>query len=143
MSMMKWDPFKDLIYMQENINKIFNTTNKDTENDWSPKVNIVENNEFITIIAELPGVNEDNMEIQISEGILTIAGVRKNIEEIYGDECCYKIEGEFGKFSRSFAIPSNIDSSKTKASLKDGILSIMLYKTNNINIKKTIKIERD
>ena len=142
MSMMKWDPFKDLIYMHENINKIFNDSSKESTFDWTPKVNIVENNDFITIIIELPGVHEEDMEIQLSEGVLSITGYRKNIEEIYGDECCYKIEGNYGKFLRSFAIPNTIDSSKTKASLKDGVLTITLFKSSNANIK-TIRIERD
>ena len=80
------------------------------------------------------------MEVTISEGILTISGVKSSSMDLYPeDEYYYKLERPYGKFVRSFALPSNVNTEVIKASLKDGLLKIVLTKTNKSN-SKTIKI---
>lgn len=138
MNIMKWDPLKDLFYMEKHIDKLIAKSFKEQTNNWIPVVDIIENDNIIILSAELAGVNENDMEVSISDGILSISGIKKSIEEEYStDEYFHKIESVRGKFCRTFAIPSNIDTSSIKASLKDGILKIILNKQNN----KTIKIK--
>lgn len=137
MGIMKWNPLKDLFYMEKNIDKLIAKSFKEQTNSWSPVVDIIENDNIIILAAELAGVNEDEMEVSISDGILSISGVKKSLEEEYSnDEYFYKIESFSGRFCRSFAIPANVDTSAVKASLKDGVLKIILNKTNNKNYKK-------
>lgn len=143
MSIMKWDPLKDLFYMEKHIDKLIAKSFKEQANNWSPVVDIIENDNIIILSAELAGVSENDMEVSISDGILSISGVKKSLEEKYADDdYFYKIESVSGKFCRSFAIPANIDTSAVKASLKDGVLKIMLIKTNKQN-SKNIKIKSE
>ncbi len=141
MSIMKWDPLKDLFYMEKHIDRLINSSFKELNNNWVPPVDIIEDNEYIILIAELAGICEEHVEVTLNEGILTIAGMRHSPIEEYNDEkYYYKLERQYGIFSRSFAMPGNIDTDVIKASLKDGILKIILTKINKKNIK-TIKID--
>lgn len=136
MGIMKWNPLKDLFYMEKHIDNLIAKSFKEETHSWSPAVDIIENDNIIILAAELAGVNEDEMEVSISEGILSISGVKKSLEEEYScDDYFYKIESISGKFCRSFAIPANIDTSAVKASLKDGVLKIILHKINKQNNK--------
>ncbi len=136
MGIMKWNPLKDLFYMEKHIDNLIAKSFKEETYSWSPAVDIIENDNIIILAAELAGVNEDEMEVSISEGILSISGVKKSLEEEYSsDDYFYKIESISGKFCRSFAIPANIDTSAVKASLKDGVLKIILHKINKQNNK--------
>ena len=140
MSIMKWDPLKDLFYMEKHIDKIIASSFKQAESNFMPYVDVIENDEYIILIAELAGVKENDMEVIISEGILTISGIKSSVMNIYPeDEYYYKIERPYGKFVRSFALPANVNTEVIKASLKDGLLKIVLTKTNKNN-SKTIKI---
>ena len=137
---MKWDPLKDLFYMEKHIDKIIASSFKQAESNFMPYVDVIENDEYIILIAELAGVKENDMEVIISEGILTISGIKSSVMNIYPeDEYYYKIERPYGKFVRSFALPANVNTEVIKASLKDGLLKIVLTKTNKNN-SKTIKI---
>lgn len=140
MSIMKWDPLKDLFYMEKHIDKIIASSFKQAESNFMPYVDVIENEEYIILIAELAGINESDMEVTISDGILTISGIKSSSMDIYQeDEYYYKIERPYGKFLRSFALPANVNTEVIKASLKDGLLKIVLTKTNKSN-SKTIKI---
>lgn len=141
MSIMKWNPVRDLLSMQEKMNKIFDDSFKTAGGDWAPPVDIMESEKDIVIIAEIPGVSEENMDIQISEGVLSMKGEKKFPEDKGGDSY-YRLERSYGKFSRSFAIPASIDPSKIKASLKDGVLKIILAKRNEER-PKSIKVEKE
>ena len=134
MSIMKWDPLKDLFFMEKHIDKLINNSCKEKSYDWLPVVDIIENDNVIILYAELPGVSENDMEVNISDGILSISGNKKALSEDFeSDDYMCKIESVSGSFCRTFAIPAAIDTSSIKASLKDGILKIVLNK----NIKNT------
>ena len=134
MSIMKWDPLKDLFFMEKHIDKLINNSFKEKSYDWLPVVDVVENDNVIILYAELPGVSENDMEVNISDGILSISGNKKVLSEDFeNDDYMCKIESVSGRFCRTFAIPAAIDTSSVKASLKDGILKIVLNK----NIKIT------
>ncbi|MDY5050680.1 MAG: Hsp20/alpha crystallin family protein, partial [Candidatus Mucispirillum faecigallinarum] len=77
MSIMKWDPLKDLFFMEKHIDKLINNSFKEKSYDWLPVVDVVENDNVIILYAELPGVSENDMEVNISDGILSISGNKK------------------------------------------------------------------
>lgn len=141
MGIIKWNPVRDLLSMQEKMNKIFDDSFKTTGGDWAPAVDIIESEKDIIIIAEIPGVSEEEMEIQVSEGVLSLRGEKKFPDDKQNDSY-YRLERSYGKFYRSFAIPISIDPANVKASIKDGVLKIVLSK--RVEEKpKTIKVEKE
>tara|TARA_B100000902_G_C27316217_1_gene921479 strand:+ start:251 stop:667 length:417 start_codon:yes stop_codon:yes gene_type:complete len=115
-----------------------NIFNKDHQNDFSPKVDISETDESFNFQFAVPGMNKSDLSIEINKGHLIVSGERKFDNE---DENFHSIENGFGKFSRSFQLPDNIDESKINASHKNGILNISIKKDAKTLIKKTIQIK--
>lgn len=97
--------------------------------DWTPAVDVEENNEAYTIKAEIPQVNKDDVKISIQNGVLTLTGERKQEKEEKGKRY-HRIERHYGAFARSFTLPDNVDETKILASFGDGMLNIMLPKSN-------------
>lgn len=145
MAIVRWDPLKDLMTMHDRMNKIFDETlNKNAQGnygDWLPPVDIFETEDEIVIMSELPGMKEEDMDIQVSDGVLTLKGEKKYPIEGESDNF-YRLERSYGKFSRSFAIPSTVDISTVKANLKDGLLKVTLKKKEEIQ-PRVIKVETE
>lgn len=131
MAIVRWDPFKDLLSIQERINKIFDeTASKESlsaHSDWDPPVDIFETDTDIILTIELPGLKEEDIDIQVNEGILTIKGIKK-IPYKKDKNSFYRLERPYGKFSKSFNLPNTVDINKINANLKDGILTIIIRK---------------
>lgn len=107
---------------------------------FSPKVDIAETKEAFELSVQLPGVNKEDIKIELEGNLLSISGERKfNKEE--SDKSWRKVESYYGAFSRSFTLPDNVDKENIKAQSKDGILLITIpkkqpeVKTNRINIE--------
>ncbi len=132
MAIVRWDPLKDLMTMHDRMNKIFDETLSKTAQggygDWLPPVDIFETAEEIVIMSELPGMKEEDMDIQVSDGVLTLKGEKKYPIEGGEKDNFYRLERSYGKFNRSFSIPNNVDIGSVKANLKDGLLTISLKK---------------
>ncbi|MBC7196004.1 MAG: Hsp20/alpha crystallin family protein [Deferribacterales bacterium] len=145
MAIVRWDPFKDIMSLQERINKIFDETvqqdRKSQYGDWYPPVDIFEKEDGITIIMEIPGVSENDIDLQITDGVLTVRGEKKLPYE-KSNENFYRLERNFGKFARSFSLPNTVDQNKVKAGLKEGILKIEIGKKDEIK-PKVIKVEKE
>lgn len=146
MAIVKWDPFRDVLSMQERINKIFDETAKNQNmsqyGEWHPPVDIYEWENGIVILAELPGVTEDLVDIMIEEGMLTVKGEKKLPYDKDGDTF-FRLERNFGKFSRSFSLPSSVDTNNIRASLKEGILKIEISKKDEVKPKMIKVIKED
>lgn len=108
------------------------------ENSFSPKVDIVENEKSFDFNFAVPGMKKEDLSIEIDKGHLTVSGERKigNTKDNY-----HSIETGYGKFSRSFQLPENINEDKIDASHQDGILNISVMKDPKSIVKKTIKIK--
>lgn len=115
-----------------------NIFNNDHQNDFSPKVDISETDESFNFQFAVPGMNKSDLSIEINKGHLIVSGERKFDNK---DENFHSIENGFGKFTRSFQLPDNIDESKINASHKNGILNISIKKDAKTLIKKTIQIK--
>ena len=145
MAIVRWDPLKDLMAMHDRINKMFDDTfdkqHSSSYGDWMPPVDIYETEEEIVVVSELPGIDENDLDIQVTEGVLTIKGEKKYSVEKESDNY-YRMERAYGKFQRSFAVPNTVDLETIKANLKDGVLKITLKK--KAEIKPTvIKVETE
>ncbi len=143
MAILKWDPFKELQALQERIDQLFEESLRGRGEiapaSWSPAVDIYETDDAIILEAELPGMNEKDIEVKIEDNVLTIRGERK-FEEERKEENYYRMERFYGTFQRSFTLPSNVDTEKVKAEYKKGILKVTLPKKEQAKPKQ-IKIE--
>jgi HSP20 family protein len=96
--------------------------------DFAPKMDIDETEKEITVSAELPGLKPEDVDISLDDNILTIQGEKKEEKE-EKDKHSYHMERSFGSFARSVRLPSEVDTGKIDASLKDGLLKITLPKS--------------
>lgn len=134
MTMVRFEPFRELAQMQDRINRIFGdayTRRYDNDDvmqrgEWLPPVDIFENgDQEIVLRAELPGVAKEDIDIRVENNTLTLKGERKREAEVKNEQY-HRVERSYGTFSRSFSLPSRIDSEKVRADYRDGVLSITL-----------------
>ncbi|TAF77910.1 MAG: Hsp20/alpha crystallin family protein [Bacteroidetes bacterium] len=109
-------------------------------NKFLPHVDIVEAEKEFEIHAAIPGINKEDFKIEIDKKILTLSGERKFVNE-ESSKNFKSIETNYGKFSRSFTLPENIDSEKIEASYENGILKISIPKSEIIETKKVVSIK--
>ena len=147
MSLIKWDPFRDLLSLQERMNKLFEESlfrsGKDQEDltvgRWSPAIDVMENEQEIVIKGELPGIELKNVEVLIKYNLLTLRGERK-FEKEEEKENYHRIERAYGAFQRVFTLPASVEQDKVKAKMRDGILEIRLPKAKK-ELPKKVEIE--
>jgi len=129
----RYDPYRDLGSLQERFNQIFGgTSRRDREEElsmgaWMPPVDIEEDKEKIVLTAELPGMRENEIDIQMEGGVLTIRGERKFENEKEGKNY-HRVERAYGQFVRSFTLPNNVDRENIRAEFRDGLLRVQLPK---------------
>jgi HSP20 family protein len=138
-----WDPWRDFGPLQERINKMFDDTMRsaalgDEElvtGAWSPAVDIHETDDTYVVSADLPGLNKDDIQINVEDNTLTIKGEKKFEEKVPRDRYI-RVERTYGTFVRSFTLPQNVDSTKIKATFRDGVLDLTLPKKEEAKPKK-------
>ena len=140
MRLVKWDPFRDLSATSRGMNRFFNEPLFKCFGDegclaWSPVVDIYNEDEKLIVKAEVPGLDKNDIDIRVENGVLTITGEKKREHEIE-EENAYRLERCYGKFSRSFSLPLAIDAKKIEASYKDGILEVTLPKAEESKPKR-------
>jgi len=134
MAIIRWDPFRDLITLRERMNRLFEDAftsrgegKEMVASTWTPSVDIYETEKALVLNAEIPGIEEKDIEIKIENNTLTLKGDRK-FEEETKDENYHRIERAYGSFYRSFSLPSYIDQDKIEAEHENGILKITMPK---------------
>jgi HSP20 family protein len=137
----RFDPFREIRELE---NKIFqNYVPTNTEKGISafvPSVNTRESEFAYHIDVDLPGVNKEDIKVDLKDGLLTISGERKIKNEVK-EEDFYKIETSFGKFSRSFNLPDDADVENIEASSDNGVLEVVIPKLAKDANVKTIEIK--
>lgn len=140
MSMTRWDPFRDLEALRENVNRLFQesmTPRREfhTAQAWAPVVDVVEDEEKIIVRAELPGLKREDIDIELTGDTLTIKGERK-FENEEKKENYVRVERAYGEFRRVFNIGVPVDAGGVKAAYKDGILEVTIPKAEEVKPKK-------
>ena len=107
--------------------------------DWSPVVDIEENEKEYIIKAEIPEVKKENVKLTVEDGALTIRGERTKVKEEKGKKF-HRLERSYGTFLRSFTLPVDADEKKIEAKFEDGMLFVFLQKTE-VNKPKAIEIK--
>ena len=128
----RWDPFRNLSTLQEQVNRLFETSYRGRNDNsalttWAPAVDIYETENELVLKADLPEVNERDLDIQIENNMLTIRGERKFDHEVKEDNYL-RIERTYGAFSRSFSLPNTVNTEAIKAEYKNGVLRVELPK---------------
>lgn len=94
---------------------------------WLPPVDVFENTDHIKLVAELPGVKSDEVKISIENNVLTLRGEKQQIAE-EKSERVHRYERTYGRFERTFTLPSTVDADRIEANYEDGVLTVMLPK---------------
>ncbi len=141
MTLVRWDPFRELEDMSERLNRVFSRPslrNSGKENltvaDWMPTVDISETEGEYLIKAELPEVRKDDVKVTVENGVLTLQGERRQEKEEKGKRF-HRVERSYGSFVRSFTLPESVDESSVKAEYKDGVLNLHLPKSEKVKPK--------
>jgi len=142
MAIIKWDPFRDLITLREKMNRLFEDafTSRGEEKDlvssaWTPAVDIFETENELILTAEVPGIDEKDIEIKIEDNTLSLKGERK-FEKETKEENYHRIERAYGSFYRSFTLPNYIDQDKIHAEHENGVLRITMPKKSELKPRK-------
>lgn len=144
MAVVKWDPFRDLVSIQDRMNRLFEQTlsrsrgegdEAVTATTWTPAVDIYETADTIVMKAELPGVGREDIHIHIDGSTLTLKGERRFARDVQ-EESYLRIERAYGNFHRSFALPATVQQEKVRAVLKDGVLELVLPKAEDARPKR-------
>jgi len=141
MAIVKYNPFRELRTMQDQMNRMLDMAwNREfgeelKEGVWQPPVDIYEDEQSVVIKAEVPDVDQKDIEVRIENNTLTLKGERKHSSEIK-KENYYRVERYFGQFQRSFSLPQSINQDKVQATCEKGILTITLPKREEVKPKQ-------
>ncbi len=145
MQIVRWEPIRNLVSTQDPFNRLLNETLSRFFDDgelgtrtWAPAVDIYETDHDVVLKAELPGVDPKDVEVRVEDATLYLKGQRKFVNEVK-EENYRRVERSYGSFTRSFALPSSVNSDKAKAEYKDGLLILTLPKREEAK-PKTIQI---
>lgn len=122
MAFTRWDPFRDLLALHEQIGQLVGTDAP----GWNPPVDLYETSASFVLMAEVPGLSRQDIEIHAEEGRVVIRG-----ERMHGPVPCeqfHRVERGHGRFQRAFMLPDAIDVDAVTADLKDGLLTVTLPK---------------
>jgi len=128
----RWDPFRELNVLQDRMSRLFQDYAPRGEQDLTtgnfvPPVDIYEDEQGITVKAELPGLDPKDVDVQVENNTLTIKGERK-FEKEEKEENFHRIERRYGSFVRSFTLPSTVDTDSVKADYENGVLKVHMAK---------------
>ncbi len=135
MALIRWEPARELQTIQQEMNRLFGSAfdvqagagNGAGAGRWVPAMDLVEDGDHFVLRADLPGIDEDAVSVEVEDNVLTISGNRKSEHEDR-KEGYHRIERAFGRFSRSLTLPEGIDAESIEASFKNGVLEVRVPK---------------
>jgi len=143
MNLVKWNPWREMSAMPDSLDRLFDDPffrlGRMAEDSglgmWNPAVDLYEKDDYVMIKAELPGVDKNDINIDLKDRLLTLSGERTHEKET-NEENYYRRERSYGKFQRTFTLPADVDSDQIKAEFKDGVLQIEIPKPEEKKAKK-------
>jgi HSP20 family protein len=132
MALVRWEPMRELNTLQTEMNRLFNSffdeggEGKMTRR-WAPAIDLLEREDSLVLKADLPGLSEDDVKIEVRDNVLRISGERRaDFEDKQNGY--YRVERAFGSFSRSLTLPEGVDADKIDASFDNGVLEVKIPK---------------
>ncbi len=143
MTLIRWNPMQNVLSFQQEMNRIFHEFAHGGNGDatswgprtWTPLMDMYETDEGFVLKAELPGVQKDDLHIDVHDRTLTIRGERKAETEIPEDRY-HRRERSYGSFQRVLTLPTPIDADKVQANVHDGVLELRLPKDETAKPKR-------
>ena len=134
MSIIRWEPLRELSSLQNEVNRLFNTV-VDTPGGnagapmrrWVPAMDLVESEDQFLLRADLPGMKQEDVSIEFEDNVLTVSGERRSEHKEQG-EGYQRVERAFGAFSRTLTLPKGIDPEAISAGFDDGVLEVRIPK---------------
>ena len=136
MALIRWEPVRELNTIQSEMNRLFNTlfdaptgagNGVTAARRWIPPMDLVETEDEFVLRADLPGVSEEDVKVELDDNVLTVSGERK-AEHEERKEGYYRVERSSGSFSRSLTLPEGVDADAVKAAFDKGVLEIRIPK---------------
>jgi HSP20 family protein len=134
MALIRWEPARELQTIQHEMNRLFGTYFDGSGNGenaerrrWVPAMDLVEEGDHFVLRADLPGVSENNVNVELEDHVLTISGERTSEDE-ERKEGYYRLERASGRFSRSLTLPEGIDPEGVEAKFDNGVLTVRIPK---------------
>lgn len=136
----RWAPTNELRQLQDEINSLFNFDGWDFapglfDRNIAPALDMVENTDDFVVTVDLPGVNQDDVDLSVADNVLTIKGEKKGGSESE-DQNFYRKETWEGSFQRTVSLPQGVDAENVNAEMKNGVLSITLPKREEAKPRK-------
>lgn len=142
MSIVRYDPFRDLRSLQDEVNRLFSTNLRAFGDDegiargaWNPSVDIYENKDQIVLEAELPGMNREDFDLSVENNVLTLRGERRFEKKDDGDNY-HRVERSYGSFTRSFTLPQTVSGEGAQAEYRNGVLRVTLPKREEVKARR-------
>ena len=142
MSIVRYDPFRDLRTLQEEVNRLFSTNLTRAFGDegigrgaWAPSVDIYENKDQIVLEAELPGMKQEDFDLSIENNVITLRGERK-FEKVDETDNYHRVERSYGAFTRSFTLPQTVSAEGASAEYSNGVLRVTLPKREETKARR-------
>ena len=142
MSIVRYDPFRDLRTLQEEVNRLFSTNLSRAFGDegigrgaWAPSVDIYENKDQIVLEAELPGMKQEEFDLSIENNVITLRGERK-FEKTDETDNYHRVERSYGSFTRSFTLPQTVSAEGATAEYNNGVLRVTLPKREETKARR-------
>lgn len=149
MTLVRWDPFRNVAALQDRINRVFDDSIAhfgDARDElvtcsWRPAVDIYETDDGVVIQAEIPGVRKQDLTVELKDNLLTLRGKRYAESEIEQDRYLRK-ERCFGSFYRAFTLQETVSPDKIRAKFRDGVLEVQLPRPEkNAPRQVTVEVE--
>ena len=141
-TLVRWEPFRELAGLQNEMSRLMNTVFEAAGNGgsagprtWIPAVDAWETDDEIVYALDLPGVPQDSISVELADGALVVGATRERSSEI-SDERYHRSERRVGTFSRTIAVPQGVDESKVAATYRDGVLEIRVAKPEQAKPKR-------
>src|ERR671916_2436169 len=142
MPIVRYDPFRDLRTLQEEVNRLFSTNLTRAFGDegigrgaWAPSVDIYENKDHIVLEAELPGMKQEDFDLSVENNVITLRGERK-FEKTDDSDNYHRVERSYGAFTRSFTLPQTVSAEGAAAEYKNGVLRVALRKREEVKARR-------
>jgi HSP20 family protein len=142
MSIVRYDPFRDLRTLQEEVNRLFSTNltrsfgeESIARGAWSPSVDIYENKDQIVLEAELPGMRREDFDLSIENNVITLRGERE-FEKKEESDNYHRVERSYGAFTRSFTLPHTVSADGATAEYQNGVLRVTLPKREETKARR-------
>lgn len=133
MTIVRWEPMREIASLQGEVNRLFSTLFDDSGGSaaptrrWVPPMDLVETEDSLVLRADLPGMDQDDIKVEIEDRTLTVSGERE-AEHEERPEGFYRVERSFGRFERSLTLPRGVDGSTVTAQFDRGVLEVRIPK---------------